>query len=54
MQAAEDACARKRTEAIVSAAVALAAVISGESPFIHVDSLQACIYLLEIFWGDSE
>ena len=43
MQAAEDALARKRSEAIVSAAVALAAVIGGESPFIYVDSIQACV-----------
>lgn len=42
MQAAEDSLARKRPEAIVSAAVALAAVVSGESPFVHVDSIQAC------------
>lgn len=42
VQAAEDALTRKRSEAIVSAAVALAAVVSVESPFIHVDSIQAC------------
>ena len=41
VQAAEDALTRKRSDAIVSAAVALAAVVSVESPFIHVDSIQA-------------
>lgn len=41
VQAAEDARTRKRSDVIVAAAVALAAVVSVESPFIHVDSIQA-------------
>ena len=48
VQAAEDAQARKRSEATVSAAVALAAVVSGESPFIHVDSIQVCLWCLTV------
>lgn len=40
MQAVEDALKRKHSEVIIAAAVALAAVVSVESPFIHVDSIQ--------------
>lgn len=43
VQAAEDARTRKRSDVIVAAAVALAAVVSVESPFIHVDSIQASL-----------
>ena len=40
MQAAEDALTKKHSEPIVAAAVALAAIVSVESPFIHVATIQ--------------
>ena len=43
MQAAEDALTKKHSEPTIAAAVALAAVVSVESPFIHVTSMQVLI-----------
>ena len=43
MQAAEEALTKKQAEPIVAAAVALAAVVSVESPFIHVATIQVLI-----------
>ena len=43
MQAAEEALTGKHSEPIVAAAVALAAVVSVESPFIHVATIQVLI-----------
>ena len=40
VQAAEDALTKKRSEPTIAAAVALAAIVSVESPFIHVASIQ--------------
>ena len=43
VQAAEEALAKNQAEPIVAAAVALAAVVSVESPFIHVATIQVLI-----------
>ena len=56
MQAAEEALTGKHSEPIVAAAVALAAVVSVESPFIHVATIQVLIGSLSryMLWGWME
>ena len=48
-QAALDGTAPKKGKPVVAYAVALAAALSIESPFMHVDNLMVCL-LLSLVW----